>query len=249
MNTIQIFLKPCEGKALIADALVSREDIQTALRQHTVILIAGTTNAWLAKAISRCLGAPEFEASGFCRGAIRGEGPTVQNKKTPFDFIVRQGEILSEQTIFDVADTLSGQDIILKGANAVNLRDGSAGVLIGAPSGGTIIPILQAALGRRTKLIHPVGVEKRVTRPIRELAALVNATEAEGLRLLPTPGIPYTELDALRDLFGVKAELIASGGVDGCEGGCLFQLDCSQGADSTAIRSYFHRLRLDASGL
>ena len=107
MNAIQIFLKPCEGKALIADALVSREDIQTALRQHTVVLIAGTTNAWLVKAISRCLGAPEFEASGFCRGVIRGEGPTVQNKKTPFDFIVRQGEILSEQTIFDVADTLS----------------------------------------------------------------------------------------------------------------------------------------------
>ena len=68
----------------------------------------------------------------------------------------------------------------------------------------------QAAVGKRTTFIMPVGVEKRVELPISDLASFVNDCDSEGLRLYPATGTPYTELDALTDLFDVDAELIAA---------------------------------------
>ncbi len=50
-------------------------------------------------------------------------------------------------------------DVILKGANSVDLKEKKAAILIGHPKGGTIAISMQAVIGRRVHLIVPVGLE------------------------------------------------------------------------------------------
>jgi len=75
-------------------------------------------------------------------------------------------------------------------------------------------------VGRRVRLIIPIGLEKRVNGDLNILAEKLNAPGAGGYRLLPVPGEVFTELDALKALTAANVELIAAGGVCGAEGGC-----------------------------
>jgi len=79
---------------------------------------------------------------------------------------------------------------------------------------------LPAIVGRRVKLIIPVGIEKRVNGDLTSLAEKLNAPGLSGYRLLPVVGEVFTELDALTALTGADVELIAAGGVCGAEGSC-----------------------------
>ena len=117
-----------------------------------------------------------------------------------------------------MVDRLKQGDVILKGANALDLSRDRAAILIGHPRGGTIGAAIQAVIGRRVRLIIPVGLEKRIHGNLDLLANKLNAPNAEGPRLWPVPGQVFTELDAINLLTGVKAELIAGGGVCGAEG-------------------------------
>jgi hypothetical protein len=73
-------------------------------------------------------------------------------------------------------------------------------------------------IGRRVRLIMPVGLEKRVMGDMDELAAWANAPDATGPRLFVAPGEIFTELDAIQVLTGAEAALLAAGGVYGAEG-------------------------------
>lgn len=70
---------------------------------------------------------------------------------------------------------------------------------------------MQAVVGRRIRLIIPVGLEKRVSNNLFELAEKLNAPGASGYRLLPVPGQVFTEIQAVNQLTGATAELIAAG--------------------------------------
>jgi hypothetical protein len=72
--------------------------------------------------------------------------------------------------------------------------------------------------GRRVRLILPVGLEKRVTGDLDQLASMLNAPGAHGPRLFPVPGEILTELHAISLLTGATATLVAGGGVCGAEG-------------------------------
>jgi len=94
----------------------------------------------------------------------------------------------------------------------------SLAILIGHPKGGTIAVALQAVIGRRVRLILPVGIEKRISGNLDEIALRLNASDASGPRFWPVPGEVITEIDAITILSGATAELVASGGVCGAEG-------------------------------
>jgi len=64
----------------------------------------------------------------------------------------------------------------------------------------------------------PVGLEKRVCDDLDDLAAALNSLDAEGPRLLPLPGEPFTELHAVETLTDSEAMLVAAGGIRGAEG-------------------------------
>jgi hypothetical protein len=223
MKSVQYSLSPEEGKRLIAKGIAAREDVLSAARERTVLVVAGTTNACLALELLRTIGDTQgFDPRGFYRGVAVGRGAKPDKHAFIGDVLIRKGQWIRNADVYKEADEMTQGDIMFKGANAVNLADGEAGVLIGNPKVGTSLPILSAYVGRRVKLIIPVGVEKRVEKPIRQLAALANGSDSEGTRLLPLPGEVYTELTAIRELTGVQAEIMAGGGVLGAQGACVF---------------------------
>lgn len=222
----QTVLTPAAGKRLIAKAIAAHPAIQAALQGGTVVIVAGTTNGYVAEEILRLTGqSPSFSRKKFYRGITLPPGhPTTQTGRLPDesafpgDVIIVRGQWLQGKTIFDVANELKEGDVIIKGANSVDPVRKRAAILIGHPQGGTIAVALQAVTGRRVRLILPVGLEKRIFGDLDELAARLNTPGAHGPRLFPVPGEVITEIQAITLLSGAAAELVAGGGVAGAEG-------------------------------
>lgn len=217
MHTTQMILSPAAGKELIALALCQNKQVLQALQGGTLAIVAGTTNQPVAAKILEMIGEKGF-GGRFFRGVISAQAIPQELGELEGDVIIQNGKWLRGRTILDAAPEMKAGDLILKGANAVNVAAREAAVLIGSPVGGTIAACWTAHVGRRVGLIMPVGLEKRVTEPIAELCRLCNSAEASGCRLAPSPGLAYTELDAIRELTGAEAHLVAAGGVCGMEG-------------------------------
>jgi len=220
------FLSVAAGKRLIAKAAVALPEVQEALSKHTIVVAAGTTNAYIAEEFLTLLGdTTPFVRRDFFRGATAVDAIPGKASGPVCDLVIKKGKRVLEKTVDDIVPRLEKGDVIFKGANAVNLEACEAGVLIGNPLLGTSLPIIQAAFGRKIRLIVPVGLEKRVDVPISDLANLLSQPEAEGLGLLPLPGEILTELDAVEILTGAVAELVAAGGICGAEGGYWLTLE------------------------
>ncbi len=186
-------------------------------------MVAGTTNGYVAEEILKSLGQEEeFSKTRFFRGISMLPGRTGEDGRLPDesgfpgDVVIVKGVWQKGLTIFDVP--LGRGDVILKGANALDPVRGQAAVLIGHAQGGTAIAALQAAVGRRARLILPVGLEKRIFGDIMQIAARLNDPKSSGPRMLPLPGEAFTEIEAIRLLCGATAEMVAGGGVGGAEG-------------------------------
>ena len=229
----QFLVTPACGKRLIGRAAAAHPAVLNALRRGTIVIVAGTTNGYVAEEllahIGQAKGLPElgqgFVRTRFFRGiTLPPSRPTTESGRLPDesgfpgDIVIVKGDWQKGKTIFDVVDDLREGDVILKGANALDLVHKRAAILIGHPKAGTIGAALQAVIGRRVRLILPVGLEKRITGNLDAIAEKLNRPGVSGARLLPVPGEVLTELDAITLLTGATAELIAGGGVCGAEG-------------------------------
>jgi len=222
----QFVLTPAAGKRLIARAIANHPEILLALKAATIVIVAGTTNGYVVEELlAKTNQAKGFDKKRFFRGVTL---PPVKSNtdtgKFPGDVILENGVWQKGKTIFDVIDSLKEGDIILKGANAVDLARREAGVLVGDPKAGTIAASVQAAVGRRVRLILPVGVEKRIPGDLQSVARKLNAPGAKGPRIFPAPGEIVTELEAIGILTGATAEISAAGGVGGAEGAVWFTI-------------------------
>lgn len=212
------------SKRLIAKGLMNNEYVKNIMMNHRLLIMSGTTNGYVAEEALKAIGdTTPFDKRTFRRGITVAPGAKVTPGSAAFDLLIDHGKACFDRTVFEIAPDLTHEDMIMKGANALYLPDsgiGEAGVLIGHPQGGTLVPITAAAIGRRVQLMVPVGLEKRVLCPISELIRKANCAEGEGPRLAPIVGRTYTEMDALADLTGCNnIEMVASGGAMGAEGG------------------------------
>jgi hypothetical protein len=213
------------GKRLIGRGMVQQPDVQRVLKGGTLVVIAGTTNGYVAEEILRELGQEEgFSREGFRRGMVVPPGVQAPEYDFPGDVVIRDGIWQRGQTISDVADDLKPGDVVLKGGNAFDAW-GQAAVFVAHPQGGTVLASVTAVIGRRARLIVPIGLEKRVFEDVHVLAKASNAPGAEGPRLCPMPGDVFTELDAIGLLTGAEAWLIGGGGVYGAEGAVWLGID------------------------
>jgi hypothetical protein len=222
----QYVLTTAAGKRLIGKGLASHPGILSALKTGTLVIIAGTTNGYVAEEILSSIGQGQgFDRRRFLRGVTlpptmpaTDAGRLPDESEFPGDVVIVNGIWQKGQTIFDVVDILKKGDVILKGANALDLSRNRAAILIGHPKGGTIGAAIQAVIGRRVRLIIPVGLEKRIHGDLDAIAEKLNTPSGQGPRLWPVPGDVFTEIDAISLLTNARAELIAGGGVCGAEG-------------------------------
>ncbi|MBR2991604.1 MAG: hypothetical protein IKF51_09145 [Solobacterium sp.] len=215
----QILLTPAAGKALIAEALVHSETVRKALKEHTIAIIKGTGNAYIADRLLKEIGEP-FSSTGYNRGITVPKGTSLPPSQHD-DTIIVKGVLQKGLTVFDIAAELGPGDILFKGANALDLNQHACGILIGNPTGGTMNAVYQAH-EQGAAVIHPVGTEKRVGRSIDEL---IGMNHDAGLRMFKGCGQVVTEIDAFRDLWGVEAEILAAGGVAGAEGAVWYLVE------------------------
>lgn len=237
----QFVTTPSAGKRLIAKALASNPVILNVLKKGTLVIVAGTTNGYVAEEVLKSMGTKDFSRKRFFRGVIlppsgtvNSEGRLLDESKFPGDVVIIDGVWQKNKTIYDVVETLQEGDVILKGANAIDLQRKQAAVLIGGPKAGTIALTLQAVAGRRVKLIIPVGLEKRVNADLYTLAERLNSPDASGYRLLPVPGQVFTEIEAMKQLTGADVEIVAAGGVCGAEGSCLLAVTGTEDQEKAA---------------
>lgn len=221
MKQMSIVLTPEQGKKLIARAVASLPEVETALETATIVVIAGTTNRYVAEELLKKAGEPT-DTENFYRGITLPRGVKLEGGIAREDVVIEKGKRVRGKTIFDVAGMLKPGDLIIKGGNAVHLASRQAAVLVGNPAVGTTLPIIEAVYGRRVGTVIPVGVEKRVELPIPTLAALSTDGVTAGPRLCPLPGEAFTELDAIPALYDLEAEIFAAGGVMGAEGAVYF---------------------------
>ena len=238
----QFILNPSMGKRLIAKAMLSHPVVKNALNNGTLVIVAGTTNGYIAEEILTEIGQKgNFDRKRFFRGITlpptyrtTDTGRLADENQFPGDVVITGGKWQNGKTINDVAETLKEGDVILKGANALDLGHKRAAVLIGNQQGGTAIVVLSALVGRRARLIIPIGLEKRVPGNIDQIANKVNSPGATGFRLLPIPGEVFTEIEALKLLTDVETEIIAAGGVCGAEGGVWLAIN---GTDEAELKA------------
>lgn len=229
----QFLITPPAGKRLIARALAKHPAVNESLESGTIVIIAGTTNGYVAEEILSLIGQAEnFSRKRFFRGVVLPPGSPVTSSGRikdetgfPGDVVIKDGVWKQGETIFDVVDDLKEGDVILKGVNALNLPKGQAGIYIGDLCGGTTVASIKAVVGRRVRLILPGGLEKRVYGDLNDLARKLNAPGSHGPRLLPVAGEIITEIEAISLLTGASAELVAGGGVSGAEGAIWLAVD------------------------
>ncbi len=211
-------LNPEASKRLIGRGVVQYEPFRRALKNGTVVIVAGSTNGWIAEAL---LG-KDFPRRDFLRGYL---GPSFEKGPFPGDVVLRRGVWDRGRQIFDVVGELGPEDLILKGANAVNPALGQAAVLVADPRGGTVLRALEALFGRRTRILVPVGLEKSVTEDLFQLSRYVNLSSEPGWRLVPLAADIFTELEAFKVLWGLEARHVAAGGIAGGEGSVVLLVE------------------------
>ena len=237
----QLLFTASAGKRLIAKALVQNPTVLRVLKTGTLVIVASTTTGYVVEELFKHLKIEGFSKTNFFRGvtlppggAVTKEGRLADESKFPGDVVITDGKWQKGKTIVDVADSLKKGDVILKSANALNIDKKQAAVLIGHPKAGTISFVMQAVAGRRVKLIVPVGLEKRVNTDLYALTEKLNSPEASGYRMHPVPGEIFTEIEAIKQLSGANAELIAAGGICGAKGSYLLAVTGTKAQENYA---------------
>ena len=229
----QTNLTPSTSKRLIARGISQDPAVRKVLQSGTLVIIAGTTNGYVAEEVLRTLG-HDFTRTGFRRGMTTLPGADVPRIDFPGDVVIIDGEYHPGLLITGVVDQLKPGDMVMKGANCLDSR-GKAAVQIGHPRGGSVLAAMPAIIGSRVQLVVPVGLEKRVFGEIDDIVARVLSPDADGPRLMPLPGRTFTEIDAIRTLTGAAAFQIAAGGVYGAEGSVWLGIDGTEAQVDAAL--------------
>ena len=217
-------VKPTAAKRLIAKGVAAHPAVSRALQEGTVIVTLGTTNAFVAAELT---GAP-VDHGAFAAGVIDDRWNLNARIGEAKDLVLKEGGPVSIEP-GDLLESLDAGDVLIKGGNAID-PFGVVGVLMAAPTGGTVGRYVPTALARGVDVIVPISVAKSVHAPIFDLATELGSRRmqlGDGLPcgLFPLAGHPITEIEALAELFSVRAVHVASGGIGPGKGSVSLVLD------------------------
>ncbi len=229
-------LSPAAAKRLIARGVINDPIFKQAYTEGKVIICVGTTNSYIAHE----LGLINAEEQGlFATGVISKGLPCVTADHRLSHICLEKGQRIEA----DWAEFLNGferDDVFIKGANAFD-AGGNAGVLMASPGGGTVGASFGILAARGSQVIIPVGHEKMI--PSCQAAAKVMGIKRIdnslglrcGLAILPGGQI-YTEIDAIKTLFGLEATVVSAGGTGGSEGGVMLAVEGEKQQVQAALR-------------
>jgi hypothetical protein len=225
-------LGPAASKRLIARGVAAHPIVREALRSGIVILTLGTTNAYVTEELA---GAP-IDHGAYAAGVITDRwdiNPRIAEAKELVLQNGRPAEIESEKLLA----SLGAGDVIVKGGNAID-PFGVVGVLMAAPSGGTVGRYVPLAQARGVDIVIPISVAKSVHGSIGDLTLEMGSKRielGEGLAcgLYPLVGHVVSEIEAIELLFDVRATHVASGGVGNGVGSVSLLLE----GEETDVRS------------
>ncbi|MGC9317931.1 MAG: hypothetical protein ACP5KN_07850, partial [Armatimonadota bacterium] len=212
-------LTVAEGKRLIGRGVAALPCVRRAMEDGIVVVTRSTTSGYvleelLGEQIDRC----RF-VTGRTLPAGHPQRGDMLSAELP-EMIFRDGRLDESADPETIVDELKAGDVVIKSANALDYQRGLVGVLIGAPSGGTVSKYLGVCHGKHVHFVAPCGLEKQVAGNLLEASArLSEAGELlGGPSLWVVPAQICTELEAIRLLTGADAMQIAAGGVMGAEG-------------------------------
>jgi len=218
MPNIQVTLTPAESKRLIAKAVAALPEVKRALRQGTIVIGLGTTNARVAEEL---LG-KKIESEKFVAGVVLPKGTCVVPHERRIGNIIIRGGKLIKSKLDDILLELTAGDVFIKGANALD-ASGTAGVLLASRRGGTLGRSLGTIMARGVTFIIPVGLEKFIPGSIQRVSrttGIFRVSYATGYPsgIMPIAGKVITELEAFEILTGAGAIAMGKGGISGAEG-------------------------------
>jgi hypothetical protein len=163
---------------------------------------------------------------------------TPREERSP-NLVLIQGK-QEEITPVEALDLDLKTKVVIKGANAVD-PDGTAGVLMAAPDGGTVGKLLGRVMAAGHSLIVPVGLEKLVPSVARAVRLLGKQRLGRSLGayagMMPLVGASViTEKQALEGAAKVTVTQVAAGGIGGSEGAVTLLLEGERGQLETAIK-------------
>ena len=226
-------LTVAESKRLIAKAVAQMPIVKNALANGMVIIIKGTTNAYVAEEIT----GKKAEHAAFVTGRIEPEkGAKNLPPAKPVNHVILEKGKIVDIPLPEAVKKLKPGDVVMKGANALDYKNKIAAVNILDPLGGTTGITMPIIVARKAHLVIPVGLEKLVAgdivdltlkmrEPVETLAA--PAPSGRPATLFPGHNIPsmwiltgeiVTELEAIKILTGATAFQSSAGGISGAEG-------------------------------
>jgi hypothetical protein len=225
-------LTVAESKRLIAKAVAQMPVVKNALANGMVIIIKGTTNAYVAEEIT----GQKANHAAFVTGRIEPEKTAKRLAPTkPVNHLVLEKGKVLDIPLPEAAKKLKKGDVVMKGANALDYRNKMAAINILDPAGGTTGITMPFIVARKVHLVIPVGLEKLVagdvaemTLKMREPVESLAVPAGRGSSPFPGSTIPsmwlvsgeiVTELEAIKMLTGATAFQSSAGGVSGAEGG------------------------------
>ena len=224
-------LTVAESKRLIGKAVAQMPIVKNALANGMVIIIKGTTNAYVAEEIT----GQKPSHAAFVTGRIEPEkgAKNLPQVKAVNHIILEKGKVV-DISLDDAAKKLKAGDVVMKGANALDYKNKLAAVNILHPAGGTTGITMPFIVARKAHLIIPVGLEKLVagdlvaqTLMTREPLESLPAPSGKSSAFFPGHIIPtqwiltgeiVTELEAIKILTGATAFQTCAGGICGAEG-------------------------------
>jgi hypothetical protein len=222
-----VVLTPAESKRLIAKAVKEMSEIKAALKKGMIIIIGGTTNAYVAEELT----GKKVDKFWFAAGRITNRELGANDPERRINpFVLKNGK-LAAMTPNEALQKFTADDVYIKGANAVD-ANGNAGVLMSNEKGGTIGAAMGILNARGSNLIVPVGLEKLVPSVIEAAKKCgqkrIKYATGDKVGMMPLVNAKVvTEVQAVDILFGnsgVNATHMASGGVAGSEGAVVLIL-------------------------
>src|SRR5512145_1004794 len=127
-------LTVAESKRLIAKGVAQMPIVKNALANGMVIIIKGTTNAYVAEEIT----GQKVSHAAFVTGRVEPEkgAKLLPQAKAVNHVILEKGKVV-DISLDDAAKKLKRGDVVMKGANALDYKHKLAAVNILHPAGGT----------------------------------------------------------------------------------------------------------------